>query len=138
MFSQNEIRFKVLDKGTNLPLSGATLYCNQLKSGKITDSLGIALFKDAKSICTFFSIRNIGYQEIEFVIDSTSHDKINYVYLSQANEELEEIFVNSTRSSRTIDDIPTRIEFVGLEYLNFTQDFQSLLKKLQLDLVLLF
>lgn len=115
LFSQNEIRFKVLDKGTNLPLSGATLYCNQLKSGKITDSLGIALFKDAKSICTFFSIRNIGYQEIEFVIDSTSHDKINYVYLSQANEELEEIFVNSTRSSRTIDDIPTRIEFVGLE-----------------------
>ena len=40
------------------------------------------------------------------------------IELEHGHEEFEEIVVQSTRSSRTIEDIPTRIEFIAGEELS--------------------
>jgi outer membrane receptor for ferrienterochelin and colicins len=40
-----------------------------------------------------------------------------FIYLTAKGDELEEIVISSTRSSRTINDIPTRVEFIAGEEL---------------------
>lgn len=55
----------------------------------------------------------IGYEEknVRYIFPRDT-DKPVIILLESSHEELEEVFVSSTRGRRTIENIPTRIEFI--------------------------
>jgi outer membrane receptor for ferrienterochelin and colicins len=116
VFSQHSIRFLVRSAGgTALP--GATVYIPSLKKNSITDSAGYAIFSDLPAGTHKFRFTSVGYEKEEM---------ITLPYLGQSYEVLlelkyqdgEEVVIESTRSTRTIRDMPTRVEFIAGEELD--------------------
>jgi outer membrane receptor for ferrienterochelin and colicins len=112
-YSQNTFKAIIKDKETKETLIGVTGILKETTIGSITDIngiLSIVNIPDGKQIIEFTFI---GYQNrfdtIEFPIAS---EKQFEIYLESNNEELEEVVVSSTRSSRTIADNPSRVEAI--------------------------
>lgn len=115
--SQNNIQFKIVDKTNNEPLVGATAYVNE-STGAIADINGMVGFLNinTNTLTVKFSFVGFESQTATFNFPLTSTDPIT-IYLEYSDEEMEEIIITSARSSRSIEDIPTRVEFLGGEEL---------------------
>ena len=114
--SQNSIQFKIVDKASNEPLVGATAYINETTGG-IADDNGLVVFNIAEeSVIVKFSFVGFDTQTRFFTFPLPSNDPI-IVLLEYSEEEMEEIVVSTSRASRSIEEIPTRIEFLGEEEL---------------------
>jgi iron complex outermembrane receptor protein len=119
-FAWGQSSFKALikDNETKEPLIGATVLLQGTSNGSVADQDGLARINnipDGKGILIF---RFVGYEEkvdtFDFPVNQLEPMEI---FLSASEEELEEVIVTATRSSRTIDDIPTRIEAISGEEL---------------------
>lgn len=97
--------------GANAKLSGTSIGASSNTEG----FLEIRNIPDGKQVIVF---TYIGYQErtdtLSFPLQQTEPMEI---LLSVEEEEIEEVVVTATRSSRTIDDTPTRIEAISGEEL---------------------
>lgn len=115
-YSQNSITFKVKE-GSGESLIGANIIIKGTVKGTITNKDGIAVFTDLPDGKFEFVISFIGYEEqkIQLVFPG-DNQKVIEVELEEG-EELEEVVVAATRSSRTIEDIPTRVEAITGEEL---------------------
>ncbi len=111
-----EISFSIIDEETEEPLIGATVYFEELAKGEITNINGIAFFKDIPDGSYNVKISYLGFETIETTIETTKEDTFRFE-MESAGNELDEVVVKSTRSTRTIKNIPTRIEFIGAEEL---------------------
>ena len=116
-FGQNTFKAIIKDSESKESLVGATAILQGTTNGASTDQNGFVEIKnipDGKQIIIF---RYIGYEEktdmFNFPLIQTEPLEI----LLSTNEELEEVVISSTRSSRTIDNIPTRIEAISGEEL---------------------
>ncbi len=118
VFGQN-VDFKAIiaDEETKEPLIGATLKFEDLEKGGATDINGMVNIKNIPIGKYEIHISYIGYKELETSISITENMETPTFYLHQSGEELEEIVVSTTRSTRTIQNIPTRVETIGLEEL---------------------
>lgn len=110
------ITIKILSEIENEPLFGATVYFESLNKGTITDFDGLAIFNDIENNRYKIIISYLGYQTLETIIDTNNSSNLIFHLRSEANE-LDEIVIQSTRSTRTIQKVPTRIEFIGVEEL---------------------
>lgn len=115
---QQAIKFKVIDQESQTPLSGATASISAT-NGAIADASGIATLQvedNVTQVKVTFSF--VGYisQMKSFNLPLSSTDPI-LIQLEMEDEEMEEVIVTTTRNSRNIEDIPTRIEFLGTEEL---------------------
>ncbi len=112
--AQNVLTVQVFDAESNEPLIGATLKLTD-SHGAITNVNGLVTISDIESDTAQLEISYVGYatatRTFYFPLSETQA-----IYLEEG-EELEEVIVTSTRSSRTIDDIPTRIEAISSEEL---------------------
>lgn len=112
--SQNVLTVQVFDAESNEPLIGATVKLTDSR-GAITDVDGLVTISNIESDTAQLEISYVGYatatRTFYFPLSETQA-----IYLDEG-EELEEVIVTSTRSSRTIDDIPTRIEAISSEEL---------------------
>ncbi len=117
MLSQNSLSFKILDKETNEPLIGATVFVSPA-IGAIADSDGMAVVNDIKNGPVEVRVSFVGYQtqRLSYVLPLENSEVIS-ILMELDEEEMEEVVVSTTRSSRNIEDIPTRIEFLGTEEL---------------------
>ena len=113
-YAQNVLTIQVIDSETKDPLIGATVSLGS-SQGAITNIEGIATIQDIRSDTIRVSISYVGYTN-EILSFRFPLSGIQVIELEEG-EELEEVVVMSTRSSRTIDDIPTRIEAIGSEEL---------------------
>lgn len=118
VFGQN-IEFKAIiaDEETKEPLIGATLRFEGLEKGASTDVNGMVTIQNIPLGEYEIQISYIGYEELETTIYITENMETPTFYLEQSGEELEEVVVSTTRSTRTIQNIPTRVETIGLEEL---------------------
>ena len=114
VYAQNVLTIQVIDSETKDPLIGATVSLGS-SQGAITNIEGIATIQDIRSDTIRVSISYVGYTN-EILSFRFPLSGIQVIELEEG-EELEEVVVMSTRSSRTIDDIPTRIEAIGSEEL---------------------
>lgn len=112
----SDIQIKVITESENEPLLGATVYFEQLEKGAITDFDGIATFTDIPNGNQILKISYIGFKTLETTIEVGSKDIFTFMLESGGNE-LDEVVIQSTRSTRTVKKIPTRIEFIGAEEL---------------------
>jgi outer membrane cobalamin receptor len=116
LHGQHTLQVKVLDAVSKKPLSYASVSLKGAPHGVTADSTGLAQLKISSGKNTI-NVSYIGYenQVVEVVLPL---DPIMVVELTPSEEEDEEVVIQSTRSTRTIRDIPTRVEFVAGEELD--------------------
>lgn len=119
-FAQNNnFQAIVKDKETGEPLPGATAKVKGTTLGAIADSEGAIEILNIPIDEQEIEISFVGYKtetlELNFPLTVTGPFVIA---LSSSHGELDEVIISSTRSSRTIADIPTRVEFIAGEELD--------------------
>ncbi|GAA4270776.1 TonB-dependent receptor [Aquimarina gracilis] len=112
----NSIQIKVLTEKDNTSLLGATVYIETIQKGATTDFDGIAVLQGVPDGKYTLQISFVGYETIETQITVPNQSELTF-YLHESADALETIVLQSTRSTRTIKNIPTRIEFIGGEEL---------------------
>ena len=114
--AQNNIYFQVNDEEGE-HLFGATIVIDGTTNGGTTDIDGNYHFQNIPNGSINFIISYVGYEpQSKTLLFPESNGQTVLVTL-ESGEELEEVIVSATRSSRTIETIPTRIEAITLEEL---------------------
>lgn len=115
--AQQRITVIVKSQATQQTIAGANI--QQQKKASITDSLGRAVFTDLPPGMNVFRSSHVGFAEQSdtLLLSSNSSDTL-VVYLIEEAEDIEEVIVQSTRTSRTIKNTPTRIETIDGEELD--------------------
>ncbi|MGB6153823.1 MAG: TonB-dependent receptor [Pricia sp.] len=98
------------------PLAGASVYIASLSKGATTDFDGLALLTDLPTGSYTLTVSYLGFTSKELNISIPQNGPLT-VYLAEEANELEEVVLQSDRSTRTIQKIPTRIEYIGGEEL---------------------
>ncbi|MBC8152172.1 MAG: TonB-dependent receptor [Bacteroidetes bacterium] len=114
-WGQSSVRVIVQDAATGQPLTGASVVLAPGQIGSTTDTLGRVLLTVPTAGRYVFTCSFVGYKNRTDSLTlgrfAGATDSLT-VQLESAGEELEEVVVTSTRSNRSIDDIPTRIEVI--------------------------
>jgi iron complex outermembrane receptor protein len=112
---QHTLTALVRNAATNEPLPGATVTFPALQKSTSTTTSGIAVIHDIPAGPQQLKISFIGYEVYTSTIAEYSDTLI--IQLQPEGEDMEEVVISSTRSTRTIQNIPTRVEFIGGEEL---------------------
>jgi outer membrane receptor for ferrienterochelin and colicins len=106
----------VIDKETNEPLPGATVQVKGSSTGTLSNGDGRAQVSGVAPGSYTLIVRFVGFREKSLRITLPMASPLT-VYLSHEEEHLEEVVITTTRSGRTIERIPTRVEYIGAEEL---------------------
>ncbi|NHE56475.1 TonB-dependent receptor [Cyclobacterium plantarum] len=119
-FTQSAVDYQVqiIDKESGQPLPGATLQFLNTTLAAVADEGGKVSFDSIPSGTYNIEVRFLGYRtaklERKFPQQQTQPE---LVPLHPQESEMEAIVVQSMRSSRVIEDIPTRVEVIAGEEL---------------------
>ncbi len=114
--AQNNLPVKVIHPVTKEPLASASVSITSLKKNAATDSSGIVVFESIPSGRYRIAVSHVGFQNQEIAVTIPYRDSFLLISLEPAEEEEEEeVIVQSTRTSRTIANVPTRVETIELE-----------------------
>ena len=112
--AQNTLIVKIANQKDSTVVIGASLILSPLKTAAIGNAEGLIIIKQIPEGKYSLNISALGYQKSIKTINIPRPEKDTLlVYLIPEEEELEEIIITSTRSSRTIEAIPTRIEAIS-------------------------
>lgn len=117
-YGQNSFTVIVKDNDTKEPLIGATAIVEGTTIGasaNLDGELTIEGIPNGKQVIVFSFV---GYEseEEEFEFPFTGAQPFT-MFLESNMEEMEEVVISTTRSSRTIEDVPTRMEAITAEEL---------------------
>ncbi len=118
-YPQHTLKISVKNAGDKTPLPGATLTIVSLKKTAVADSSGKTTFTGLPENTYKLKISYVGFEETELttVVPQTTDDFFE-IFLKEAEEHEEEVIVSATRTSRTIDNTPTRVEVISGEELD--------------------
>jgi len=112
--AQNTLHIKVADKENKSPIP-ASILIKGTTQGYATDTSGIVSISFSANGRYTLVTSAVGYEEIETNIIIPYNLDTVIIELESSEEELEEVIVQSTRTSRTIANVPTRVETIELE-----------------------
>ena len=115
--SQHTLTVMIKDVKSKEPLVGATAQISGTKNVKISDSMGIIIFNNIPDSALALSFDFVGYDEKAETIHLPGKNDTLIIFLEPADDELGEVVITSTRSNRSIRNIPTRVEFINAEEL---------------------
>ena len=115
--AQHTFKAKIINKETGEGVAKASVTLKELKRTTAADSAGVILLKDIPAGKYTIKITSVGYAEKEVIYDFPPDLDVT-IEMETEEEEEEELVILSTRSTRTIRDIPTRVEFVAGEELD--------------------
>ncbi|WP_432714661.1 TonB-dependent receptor, partial [Pedobacter sp.] len=119
-FAQNNLTIILKDAKSKEPLLGATVMITDLNLSASSDANGQVTFTTISNGTHTFEYRYVGYatktNSLTFPLANTT--PLLVLLELAADNELDEVVVSSTRSSRTIANIPTRIEVIAGEELD--------------------
>ena len=119
VLGQNTISITIKDEDHQEALVGANAIIKGTMLGASSDINGFAEIQNIPDGPQVIVISYIGYEESSLVVTFPRMQSPTLeVFLHHSDEHTEEIFISATRSSRTIADIPTRIEAISGEELN--------------------
>ena len=113
-FAQQNISIVVKDSQTKEPLIGATVMEQGTTNGASTDMNGLAKLQTSKNGTISLQVKYVGYESAIVKINAQTQTT-KEVYLDSSTENLEEVTVTSVRTNSRIEDIPTRVEVIGVE-----------------------
>lgn len=117
-YAQHTITLSIKSSEEKTPLAGATAIISSLNKTAVADSLGIATFANIPAGTYQIKISYVGLEEQEVNVQvPQTDDTTTEVLLEEGEEHEEEVIVTATRTSRSIRDIPTRVETISGEEL---------------------
>jgi outer membrane receptor for ferrienterochelin and colicins len=119
--AQNTFKAIIKNAKTNQPLAGASAQVLNAKIGAVADSAGLVTLNQVPTGKQLIQFSFMSYQSrIDTLVFPLTQISPMIVLLAPAeeDEELEEVVVSATRSSRTIANIPTRVEVIAGEELD--------------------
>ncbi len=132
-YSQNKFKAIIKDSKTNEILIGATAKVLNSKLGASTNENGYLELRNVPNGKIQLQFTYIGYETADnFYTFPISETDTIQVFLKEEAESLDEVVVQSTRTSRTISNTPTRIESIDVEEL----DEKSNMKPANVSMVL--
>jgi outer membrane receptor for ferrienterochelin and colicins len=117
--AQNSFTAIIKDSKTQLPLSGSSIVLNNAASGSTADSTATGQLNNIPNGKQSISFSFAGYETLtqEFVFPLADKNAIT-ILLTAVEEDMEEVIVQSTRTSRSIANTPTRVETIDGEELD--------------------
>ncbi|MGB4844751.1 MAG: TonB-dependent receptor, partial [Ferruginibacter sp.] len=117
--AQNTFKVILKDSKTLVPLTGATVSIQAGNKGSATDANGFTELNNIPNGKQVISFSFTGYETItrHFTFPLTGENAV-IISLTAAEEELDEVIVQSTRTSRTIANTATRVETIDGEELD--------------------
>jgi iron complex outermembrane receptor protein len=118
IYAQHTIRLSIKNSDEMRPLTGATATIVSLHKTAIADSSGIVLFNNIPGGRYSIKLSYVGMEVREVTIQIPQPDNTTLEVLLKENvEHEEEVIITATRTSRSITDIPTRVETISGEEL---------------------
>ena len=112
LFAQNTLKAIIKNDKTKEVLGGVSVLLKGTKSGTISDTSGFATLKNIPNGKQTIIFNSVGFTTVEKSIVFPQEAEAE-IFLEVSAEELDEVkVVSSTRSSRNIKNIPTRIETI--------------------------
>ncbi len=116
-FAQNSVKFEVREENGEA-LTGVNILVEDTYTGTVTDTEGKAILENLPDGEVKIKISYLGFAGEEITLVFPRDDNKTFeVLLDEEQEELEEVTIATTRSSRNIKDVPTRIEVITSEEL---------------------
>jgi outer membrane receptor for ferrienterochelin and colicins len=118
IFAQHTFTAIIKDSSINQPLVGATISQKGKRNTTVADSAGKVMLNNITNGKQIFAISFVGYEklDIDIVFPLNDSNQVLTIFLTkEAEEELEEVVISSTRTSRTINNTPTRVETIDFE-----------------------
>lgn len=115
--SQNSLVVRIRDYATKEPMVSATLLLKGTLLGSKADSNGIVSLSHIPDGKHVFSVGFVGYNQKTITLTFPREMDTLNIFLDPAEGELGEVVITSTRSNRSIRNIPTRVEFLNSEEL---------------------
>ena len=116
--AQSTFTATIKDEESKEALFGVSVFIPQLEKGAASDVQGKVAINEIPDGTYAILITHLGYESIKLKKSFPMNQQEELTLLmSHAHEEMEEIVILSTRSSRTIEDIPTRVEVIAGEEL---------------------
>ncbi len=116
VYSQNTFNATVLDADLQESLIGVNIFFEILEKGSVTDLNGEVRMENLPDGTFEIKVSYVGYQQKELDITLPQNEPLT-ILLESGSEELEAVTVTTTRSSRLIQDLPTRLEAITAEEL---------------------
>ena len=117
--AQNTYQARVVEAETGEPLAGVSVFFPKLKIGGTTDGSGRVRIEAIPDGEHWITLSYLGFEtlvlNLSFPLEGDVQNQT--LRLETAHEEMDEVVIQSTRSTRTIEDIPTRVEFIAGEEL---------------------
>ena len=115
-FSQYHFKALIIDKETHEPLPGSSAVVKGTTKGAIADMNGFIILKDLPPGRQTIEFSFVGYESYaqSYVFPLAKSDTLT-IYLVPITFEMEEVVISTTRSTRTIQEIPTRLEYIATE-----------------------
>ena len=113
-YAQQNVIIKITGGEHKGPIA-ANILVKETGKGIAADTLGIAVLPISSNGSYTLIISAVGYKETRTKINIPYPADTLEIELEAAEEELEEIIIQSTRTSRTIRNVPTRVETIELE-----------------------
>jgi outer membrane receptor for ferrienterochelin and colicins len=112
--AQNTLVATIKNEGSKLPLTGATFYMKSLKLTAIANDSGIVALKNIPDGKVDIEISSVGYNDLEQTLrfPLASKDTLQF-YLERKESTLDNITVTSTRTGRSVNNTPTRVEVIA-------------------------
>ena len=119
LYGQNSITIKMVDHASKEPLTGASAIVKGSSNGAIANADGILTITDLPDGPLTIVGSFVGYKpkQKELVLPLADGTACIVVELEEEAHEVQEVAISATRSTRSIQDAPTRVEFVGREEL---------------------
>ncbi len=116
--AQNSVEAVIMNSEDNMPLLGANAVVKGTDIGATADIDGkLSLFEIPDGRQTIiFSFVGFAAEEISIDFPRSTNETLE-IFLESGGEEMEEVIIKSTRSRRSIADLPTRVEVISGEEL---------------------
>jgi outer membrane receptor for ferrienterochelin and colicins len=115
-YAQNSLEITVKDADSGEALVGASVFIQSLNAGGSTNNDGYLKLENLPDGTLSIKINYLGYESQTVKVSLPSQTTLT-ILMEHDHDEMEEVVISSTRSSRTIQNIPTRVEFIGGEEL---------------------
>jgi iron complex outermembrane receptor protein len=118
--AQNTFKAIIKDKATKAILVGASAYINKLKSGAPTNDRGELTITNIPKgeFEIVFSYSGYDTKRRDFIFPQKNPGEIFEIDLEQNTTALGEVVVSTTRNSRGVEDIPTKVDVLAAEDLS--------------------
>lgn len=115
--AQNTVKFLLKNAETSEAIPGVTASIGQTNLSSVSNAEGLVIFENLQQGVYNVTFAMEGYKSQIVPVTIPFKNELLEISLESEAEEMDEIIVTSTRGTRTISNIPTRVEFIAGEEL---------------------